>query len=396
MKGYRSFIIIFSVLFILYVVAEINKPKPIDWTVTISRNDKNPYGGYIIYSQLKYIFPAAAIQSFRTSVYDQVNNLPQTNTAYFLISSILRPTASAINKMKNYVSNGNYIIASANHFHTPFLDSLGVGTTTPVSFKPNDSTSINFVNPALKETKNYTFLQGTIDQYFSKIDNGKTTVISINNHHKPVFVKIPFGKGAFFIHAAPLCFSNYFLLFRQNASYTSKALSCIPQDVSKIYWDEFYKSEQKQGTTTPFRFFLSNEYLRWALRLALIGLLLYIFFEMKRRQRVIPVITPLQNSTLDFVKTVASVYYNEKDNNGIASQKANYFLEYVRNRFNIATQTLDEDFTEQLHRKSGVRMEEISELVGLLVSAQMESEITDVMLLDLDRSIDNFYKQGGK
>jgi hypothetical protein len=63
-KGYRSFIIIFSVLFILYVVAEINKPKPIDWTVTISRNDKNPYGGYIIYSQLKYIFPAAAIQSF--------------------------------------------------------------------------------------------------------------------------------------------------------------------------------------------------------------------------------------------------------------------------------------------------------------------------------------------
>lgn len=392
MKGYRSFIIIFSVLFILYVVAEINKPKPIDRTVTISRSDKNPYGGYIIYNQLQHIFPAAAIQPSRTQIYEQVKNLPETNTAYFIISATLRPTATETNKMKNYVGKGNYIIASANDFYTPFLDSLGVEATTPVSFKPNDSTSINFVNPALKETKNYTFLQGTIDQYFSKIDDGKTTILSINNNHKPVFLKVPYGKGAFFIHAAPLCFSNYFLLFRHNASYTSKALSYIPQNVSKIYWDEFYKSEQKQGRTTPFRFFLSNEYLRWALRLALIGLLLYIFFEMKRRQRTIPVITPLQNSTLDFVKTVASVYYNEKDNNGIAGQKIKYFLEYVRNRFNIATQTLDEDFAEQLHRKSGVKMEDISELVSLVVSAQTESEITDDMLFDLNRSIDNFYK----
>jgi len=393
-KGYRSFVIIFSVLFILYVIAEINKPKPIDWTVTISRNDKIPYGGYIIYNQLRHIFPAAAIQSLRTSVFMQVDNLPETNTAYFLISSTLRPTATATYKMKNYVSKGNYIIASANKFYTPFLDSLGVETTTPVSFKPNDSASINFVNPALKETNNYTFLQGTIDQYFSKIGNGKTTILSINDHNKPVYVKIPFGKGAFFIHAAPLCFSNYFLLFRNNASYTSKALSCIPKNVSKIYWDEFYKSEQKQeAAATPFRFFLSNEYLRWALRLALSGLLLYIFFEMKRRQRIIPVITPLKNSTLDFVKTVASVYYNEKDNNSIAHQKVNHFLEYVRNRFNLMTQTLDEDFAEQLNKKSGVSREEISELVSLLVSAQTESEITDEALLDLDRNIDNFYKR---
>ncbi|MEJ7677787.1 MAG: hypothetical protein WKG06_07955 [Segetibacter sp.] len=65
----------------------------------------------------------------------------------------------------------------------------------------------------------------------------------------------------------------------------------------------------------------------------LAGLLLYVLFEMKRRQRIIPVITPLKNSTLDFVKTVASVYYNEKDNNGIADKKVNYFLEFVRSRF---------------------------------------------------------------
>jgi hypothetical protein len=56
------------------------------------------------------------------------------------------------------------------------------------------------------------------------------------------------------------------------------------------------------GASTPLRFFLTNDFLRWALRLSVFGLILYILFEMKRRQRVIPVITPLRNSTVRFCK----------------------------------------------------------------------------------------------
>lgn len=391
MRG-KVFIIIFSVLFILYIIAELNRPRKVDWTVTLSRKDKNPYGGYIIFDQLKHLFPTAEIQSSNTSVYKQLDNFSQTNTAYFIISPVLRPTADATTRMKNYVRKGNYIIASANMFYTPFLDSLGIETTTPVYFRPKDSTNFNFVNPALKAPANYTFFQGTVDQYFSKISNAKTTVLSVNNRDKPVYVKIPFGKGAFFIHSIPICFSNYFLLFRSNASYTSKALSYMPGNLSKIFWDEFYKSEQ-QSSTTPFRFFLSNEYLLWFIRLALAGIVLYVLFEMKRRQRIIPIMAPLKNNTLDFVKTVANVYYNEKDNTEIASQKSNYFLENVRNRFNIATNTIDENFGEQLQRKSGVNLEEVTQLVNLLASVQTEKNVSDDLLVHLDRSIDNFYKQ---
>jgi hypothetical protein len=380
------------VLFILYVVAEINKPKPVNWNVTISRTDKNPYGGFVLYRQLKHLFPHAAIQSFRTSVYQQINNANEVNTAYFIIGSALRPPATTTNEMKKYVHKGNYIVASANLFYTPFLDSFGLESSTPVSFKPNDSTSLNFVNPALKTSVNYTFLRATIDQYFSKIDTAKTIIISSNNNGKPVYVKIPYGKGAFFIHSAPLCFSNYFLLYRNNVAYTSKALSYIPQDLSKIYWDENYKLGP-EGALTPLRFFLSNEYLRWSLRLSLLGLLLYVMFEMKRKQRIIPVITPLKNSTLDFIKTVAGVYYNERDNKGIADKKVNYFFEFIRNRFNVSTQVPDENFIEQLHKKSGIANGEIAALVHLVSSVSLHERVTDSMLLDLDRNIDKFYKQ---
>ncbi len=392
MKGYRGFIIVFSVLFILYIVAELNKPKPVDWSVTLSKDDKNPYGGYIIYSQLKNIFPAAAIHSTRISFYRQVKNSNDINTAYFIIGSALRPADTETKQMKKYVSKGNYIVASADLFYTPFLDSFGVETSTQFPFKPLDSTSLNFVNPALKAPENYTFLRGTIDQYFSKIDTAKTIILSTNNRGKPVFIKVPYGKGFFFIHADPICFSNYFLLYRNNASYAAKALSYIPANVSKIHWDEYNKLGP-EGATTPFRVFLSNEYLRWALRLALIGIILYVLFEMKRRQRVIPVITPLKNSTLEFIRTVAGVYFNEKDNDSIADKKANHFLEFVRSRFNIATQILDEDFIQQLHRKSGVDRDKVADIVSLLLALPAQPKVTDTMLLNLDRNIDNFYKQ---
>jgi hypothetical protein len=114
---------------------------------------------------------------------------------------------------------------------------------------------------------------------------------------------------------------------------------------------------------------------------------------MKRRQRVIPVITPLRNSTLDFVNTVAGVYFNDKDNRSIADKKVSHFLEFVRSRFNIATQTLDEDFIGQLHRKSGVDKDDVVNLVELLSALPIEKRVTDTTLLNLDRHIDHFYKQ---
>lgn len=392
MKGYRNFIIIFSALFILYTVAEINKPKPIDWTITLNRNDKNPYGGFVIYNQLKHIFPKATVQSIRQSVYSYIDDSGETNTASIFMGDVFRPAATSTAKLKKYVSRGNYVITTAGWFYTPFLDSLGAETGQAAPLNLKDSTSINFVNPALKASKNYTFFKGTIDQYFSKVDTAKAIVLSTNNKGKPVYLKIPYGKGAFFIHSAPLCFSNYFLLFKNNASYASKALSYIPADVSQMYWDE----SEKIGTIghqTPFRFFLSNEYLRWALRLSLIGMILYVFFEMKRRQRIIPVVEPLKNSTLDFVKTVASVYFNEKDNKAMALQKIAYFLEFIRARFNLSTNEMNDDFIEQLHRKSSVSRDEIIILTNAVTSVHNNNIITDQLLLNLNQNIDNFYKE---
>ena len=199
-----------------------------------------------------------------------------------------------------------------------------------------------------------------------------------------------YGDGALFIHAAPLCFSNYFILKNNNAEYTSKALSYIPGNVSKIYWDEYYKMGPG-GSRNPLRFILTNPFMRWAFRIAILGIVIFILFEMKRKQRIIPVLPALQNTTLDFVRTVGNVYFNQHNNKNIAVKKINYFLEFLRSKFHLSTSQLNEEFISVLAKKSGVTTLEIQDLVTAIQEVNDSTTVNDQLLLYLNKKIDIFY-----
>jgi hypothetical protein len=390
-RGYKNFIIIFSALLVLYIIAELNKPKPIDWALTISKTDKNPYGGYIVYNELKNIFPGVPVNSYDEPVYNQLNNVEETNTAYVILTPAFEPSQDDYDEMMHYLAQGNYVIISAQTFGRLFLDSLHIKTNRRFAMA-QDSASINFVNPLLRSLKPFTFPKFTLDQYFSKLDTTSTTVLGVNEKYQADFIKINYRKGTLLLHSSPVCFSNYFIVTGKNASYTASALSYIPANVSKIYWDENQKLP-KEESTTPLAFFLKNEYLRWALRLTMAGLIIYVIFQAKRKQRIIPVMAPLKNSSLDFVKTVSNVYFNQKDNNSIAQKKVSYFLDFVRQRFYLSTTSTDQNFADQLARKSGLGVSQITELVSLLNEVAVSEEVDDHLLFKLDQQIDNFYKQ---
>ena len=187
------------------------------------------------------------------------------------------------------------------------------------------------------------------------------------------------------------CFGNYFILYGNNREYVAKALSYISPAITTLHWDEYYKSG-REGASTPLRFFLSNNFLKWALWLTVAALLIYVFFEIKRRQRIIPVIEPLRNTTLDFVETVSSVYYSQHDNNSIAKKKTQFWFDHIRQRYYLSTNNTDDSFIQQLQRKSGVPAELIKIIINNIQRAEIQPKVTDDLLLALSSSIDEFYK----
>ena len=390
MKGYKLFIFLFGALLALYILAEVNRPKTFDWSVTLSKEDKNPYGSYVLYRQLQDLFPASSINSYQLPVYNQIGKREEKNTAYLLIEPELDLGADDINELLNYVVNGNYLFITSGSFSKPVLDSLQIKISRRLNLLDRDSITINFSNPLLRTPKDYSFPRMTMDGYFSSLDTSRVVILGTSGQDNINFIKIPYGEGALFLHASPLCFSNYFILKNNNAEYTSKALSYIPGNVTKIYWDEYYKMGPA-GSKNPLRFILTNSYMRWAFRIAVLAIVLFIIFEMKRRQRIIPVIPPLQNTTLDFVRTVGNVYFNQHDNKNIAVKKINYFFEFIRSKFYLATNQPNEEFITVLAKKSGIHVQEIEELFKAIQEVNSSTLVNDELLIYINKKIDIFY-----
>lgn len=396
MKGYRILFIIFLALLTVYVVAELNRPRPLNWTVTLRKDDKQPFGCFVLFKEFKQIFPQSPIEAFREPAYNTLHNKDLKGTAYAIISPTVNLGETDFDELLNYAVAGNEVFIASSDISSNLLDTLGL-EVTHVYFDPlGDSTSFNFVNPALKAPDNYTSSAGYMSDYFSVINKRDSTVVlGINRKKFPNFVKVSYGKGAFYIHASPLCFSNYFMLINNNADYVAKALSYLKPEATKIIWDEYYKSG-REGASTPLRFFLSNIYLQWALWITVTGFLLYIVFEMKRRQRIIPVIEAPRNTSMEFVQTVATVYLAQKNNYTIASKKILFWFDFLRRNYFLVTTLLDEAFIAQVSRKSGIDKTLIEDIIRYHQYIQRNKFINDQELLSLNAAIDQFYEQTKK
>ncbi len=133
--------------------------------------------------------------------------------------------------------------------------------------------------------------------------------------------------------------------------------------------------------------------LRWAYCISIFSLLVFVLFEVKRRQRVIPVIDRLKNTTVEFVQVVGSVYYQQRDNTDIAEKKVTYLLEYIRSKYRLKTLELDQAFKDSLITIAGASADLVDELLQEISYLKAGNKVSDQQLIRLNKLIEEFYKQ---
>jgi hypothetical protein len=193
------------------------------------------------------------------------------------------------------------------------------------------------------------------------------------------------------LHAAPMAFTNYFTLTENNSRYIEQALSYLPKNAKAVYWDEYYKIG-RGGPSTPLRVILSKPPLKAAYFLALASIILFLIFQSKRKQRVIPILEKPRNATMDFVETVSRVYYNQLNHRNIALKKVTYLLDQVRTSYGLQTQLLDEAFEKRLSHKSGVSINVVKDLVSMIHRVRSNETILAPELMHFSQLIDEFNK----
>jgi hypothetical protein len=399
MKDLKIYLVIAFSLLIVYCVIQYNRPKPLDWNPTYLNTDKIPYGTFVAYHQLNDIFPGATIRSSRQPVYNTLTDTLRENKfhlgSYLIVAPKVDLDEYDYKLMLNYMEKGNAVFIATFYVNQFLKDKLKLNINSERSLSITKKTKLNFTNPALKSPKYYAFDRLIGAQYFSKFDTSRAVVLGKNEYQHSNFIRYQFGKGYLYLMPSPDYFTNYNLLKPAGNDYAAKALSYLPAK-GEIIWDEYSSAGPEGVGNSPMRVFLSHPELKWAYFIALFSLLFFVLYEMKRRQRIIPIADPLQNTTVDFVKVVGQVYYQQRNNLNIASKKVAFFLEHIRTHYQLKTNTIDREFIKTLIHKSGVNADLIEQIFKHIDDVQNGKQMSDKELINLNYLTEQFYQQAGK
>ncbi|GAB4036866.1 DUF4350 domain-containing protein [Spirosoma jeollabukense] len=386
----NKYLFILLTTVVAYVLYEYYRPRPINWEPTYQNDDKIPFGTQALFELMPDIWQGAPIKTVRLPVYNFLTEtkLP-TRSNYMFVCHDFNTDGNDLKKLLAYVSRGNNVFISTYVLPDSLSTLLGFKADEKDPLKADSTLRQNFVNPQLKKAGGYNFFHDDGRNFLSIRKSQHITVLGRNVRNEPTFIRVRYGKGQFFIHNLPLAFTNYYVLDKKTSDYAFKALSYLP--VLPTYWDEY----QNQGRfdkdqQSVFRYIRSQPALNWAYYLVAFGLLFYAIFAGKRTQRIIPVIEPPKNTSLDFVKTVGQMYFQQGNHDNLARKKIQYFLADIRDQYGLNTTVLDREFMETLSRKSGTPSDETDELVRLLRNAQKSTLLSEYDLLTLTRAMERF------
>lgn len=394
MKEYK-FIIPLAVLFIAFVTMQVLIPKPLSWKQSFSGKDKIPYGSEALYLLSQDIFPGKTITPVRQSIYQQLNNYDTKQPAnYIFITNELNLSKTDANQLIDFSNNGGSVFIAATNFTGSFADSLNLTTFAHYIFNPadtnaTDSLGLQFVNQNLNSQEfPLTFKSEIVGSYFESYDTAKTEVLAHNTLDEPTFIKIRKGKGNFYLTTTPLLFTNYYVLDQNGATFISKSLSHLP--VSNVLWDEYYKPGTKK-INTPLQFILSETSLKWAYFIALFSVLCFAIFTAKRKQRIIPIIIPEPNQTVEFAETIGKLYQNYGNFKDIAEKRILYLFDQIKLKYNFRIDAGDEDFVTKIASKTGIDQSLLISLHQHIRYIKTQNQISEGDLMKLNTLLDGFY-----
>jgi hypothetical protein len=393
LKGNNRYYFVLIVLFGFLVWIEYSTPKPIDWRRTYAQRDKIPYGCNAFYRLLDEDIYKDKLEKQKQTPFNVLLHDDEKKSAYFFITNYLAPSKLDSKYLLQFAEEGNDVFLAANDYQGTIADTFKIRTSQNMSFDfykdTNKVFGLNFCAARLKAKKNYAYKKTFNGTYFSDFDSGKVSVLAVENDSNAIFLKANWGKGHVYFLSVPDVYTNYFVVNNPNREFAYKTLSYISAD--KILWDEYYKAYNEK-TGGPLQFIFGNDSLYSAYLVALISLLIFMLFALKRRQRAIPVVEPLPNTTLQFVEVIGSVYYNSGNHKTIAEEKILSFCEFLRTKFSMVSRQADEETITRISQMSTIPLSEVKNVFRVMNRIDAQGSITERELIELNKSIENFYK----
>jgi hypothetical protein len=397
MKFYLAGLV--AVALILFMIDKV-KVKPVDWEQRYSLDTKNPYDLYVFNAEIENLVRCRKIEREWLSPYEHLGKEGR-KCNYLIINKNMHGLTDTL--LLAEVARGSSLFVSSENIFADFVDILGVKYANIDPDMLLDEERTNYLELSMTNQtwgqKKYKLKPVNNSFSFVQMDRATTTILGTqtkpDGEVSPNFVRVKYGKGYVFLHNQPQVFTNMELLKPDGSDeYVTHLLSYLPKDFPVVWFVNGQTTRYgAPDRKTPLSVVFQYPALRIAWLILIYGLLLFVIFHIKRRQRVIPVVQPLRNTTVEFVQTIGNLYFQEESATEIVDKKISFFLDKIRTRYYLDTSKLDESFARKLQLKSGKDPLLIEKIMKqILQFKRLKSAVTDD-LVKLNDLIEEFWKK---
>ena len=392
MKKDWKYISYLAILVAIFLVVQLSRSKQFDWRVTYASADTNPYGTIALQTLLRKS-GYAVNNSYKT--FYELKDSAGAETALFAVARSMSVGTEDTKALLAHVAKGGQALLLGDYFYGKLADTLGISVYDNLFkgeelFPNKDTLNLHLVNTSFDTLSSFPVRTDHIHTHFGKVDSVQATVLVRNEANQAVAIRVQHGKGRLVLACTPMVLTNIHLLSANNNELVSSLFASLGK--REILRTEFYHLGRME-VGTPLRFVLRNETLRWAYYLSIALVITFIFFEAKRKQRIIPIIKPLTNTTLEFVATIGNLYYQRADHKNIAEKKIAFFWDRVRSHYFLNINPGHEGFAEALAKKTGHSLDVVRDLLSQFDAVHRSKQIDAARLKRLSDTIIDFWKK---
>ena len=203
-----------------------------------------------------------------------------------------------------------------------------------------------------------------------------------------IFGRWKTDSTSWYVHVMPELFSN--LALKQKPVQELMTATFPIWEVDTVFLDcDLYHTEQTRSDT-PLQYIIDQPKLKAAYLTMVIGLIAYLYFRGKRKQRIIPIFHPPKNTSIQYIQTLAQLYESQNQPDKLTKHLSLYFHHFVKRKYFLSL--YDDEAIVRLSKKSQIEESRIRSILQRLDRAHDNQRFDHVQLEKLYTELESFYQ----
>ncbi len=423
-----SIVILMTVLVVWFYMT----PNPINWYVNLRPNGTDPYDTQVLNRLLRTVRDDQTFYTINDSLEIRLKDSSEVVDNYVFIGEEHFLDSTEIVALKQFLEDGNNVFVFVPGNFNPLLHELIISSNQDFYLTEDQYDTHELISAHIYETRDtntiasigdkqapYSLYRDFKKTYYNynyfldsllSIDSTRMETIGVYRRPNdiggeemeyPEYIRFTFGKGELYFHCNPIRFTNYYCLNDTVVPYIQEVFTHLGP--GKVIWDEESRNYENTNdepnpqlpSEGPLEFILSEPSLSRAWYILILGVILYLAFGAKRKQRVIPVTENMENTSIEYAETISQLFMKQKDHSKLVKLKVELFKSYLRERLKIYvpvhSETWDELFISTLAQRSGIRNELINTLVMQCKKYEAPTDVQTDHMLEFHNNLEEFY-----